>query len=62
MYRLLLLLMVSSAISQLGLSTRDLSECRSRECLNKIERATYRVLDISWKPISVFPEEAKRFR
>lgn len=62
MYRLLLILMVSSAISQLGLSKHGFAECRSRQCIRKIEVDSRKLLDIDWKPISVFPNEAKRFK
>jgi hypothetical protein len=51
MYQLLVRLMLLSALLQLGISVSDFSKCRSRHCLK-----------IDWRPISVFPEEAKRFR
>lgn len=62
MYALLLRLMVLAALIELGMSARDLSECRSRACFGLIERASRQVLNIDWKPISVWPEEAGRFR
>lgn len=34
----------------------------NRQCLEEIDKANRKILRIDWKPISVFPEEAKRFR
>jgi hypothetical protein len=62
MYSLLVRLMILSALFQLGLSLSDISDCRSRQCLARLEKASRRVLNVEWKAISVFPEEAKRFR
>ena len=55
MYTLLLRLMFISALIQLGLNITTLTP-------TKLERASRDVLRIDWKPISVFPEEAKKFR
>lgn len=60
MYKLLIGLMLVSALHQLGLSLKDFAMCRSRGCAARIERASRRVLQVDWKAISVFPEEAKR--
>lgn len=46
----------------LGMSFYELSTCQSVEFRNKIERASREVLKIDWRPISIFPEEARRFR
>lgn len=54
--------MVGSAIQQLGLNFESLQKYKSREILGKLEAAKYKVLKIDWKSISVFPEEAKRFK
>lgn len=62
MYNLLIKLMVLSALIQLGISADKFFSCRSRQCSSRIEQASRDVLKINWKPISVFPEEAKRFR
>jgi hypothetical protein len=62
MYSLLIKAMFLTVLFQLGLSFSDFSDCRSRQCFRKIDAAVHKVLDIDWKPISVFPEEAKRFR
>lgn len=62
MYDLLVRLIFVSALLQLGISLKDVRECRSRACLVRMDRAVKEVLRIDWKPISMFPEEAKRFR
>lgn len=62
MYKLLVALMLFAALSQLGISVSDFRDCHSRACLEMVERKSRDVLKIDWKPISVFPEEAKRFR
>jgi hypothetical protein len=35
--------------------------CHSRECLQLVERRSRDILKVDWKPISIFPEEAKQF-
>jgi hypothetical protein len=62
MYNLLIKLMVLAALLQLGISADKFFSCRSRQCASRIEKASRDVLKIDWKPISVFPEEAHRFR
>ena len=62
MYNLLVKLMVLSALFQLGISTKDYLSCSSKNCSKRLEKASRDVLKINWKPISIFPEEAKRFR
>lgn len=62
MYQLLIRLMFVAAIIEFGFSLNEISECRSVSCASLIERATLDVLRIDWKPISVWPEEAKKFR
>jgi hypothetical protein len=44
------------------LSLHNIEKCDSRECLARIEKASKRLVDIEWRPISVFPEEAKKFQ
>lgn len=61
MYQILIRLIVGVSILQLGLKFTDSGECTSRECRARIERASRKVLKIDWKPISVFPKEARRF-
>ena len=62
MYHVLIKLIVGASILQLGLNLTDSTECSSRECIARIERASRKVLKVDWKPISVFPNEARRFR
>jgi len=62
MYNLLIKLMLIAALAELGFSLSQVEKCRSKECAMRIERASRDVLRVDWKPISVFPEEAKRFR
>lgn len=62
MYSLLVGLMLIVAVTELGLNLAEVSDCRSRACLVRIERRARDALKINWKPISVFPNEARRFR
>jgi hypothetical protein len=62
MYSVLIRLMVLAALTQLGISFEDLRRCRLLEGLSSIEKASRKVLRVDWRPISVFPDEAKRFR
>lgn len=62
MYNVSIKLLVGAAILQLGLSIGKYSECTSRECLTRVEASARQVIKINWRPISVFPEEARRFR
>ena len=61
MYSLLIRLMVIAALAQLGISVATFRNCKSRACLARIEKASHDVLHVDWKPISMFPEEAKKF-
>jgi hypothetical protein len=62
MFRLLIALMTVAALAQFGMTVSDLRKCRSRACVQRIERRSRDVLRIDWKPISVFSGEARRFR
>ena len=62
MYDLLVKLMVLAALAQFGMSLLDIEQCHSKQCQRTLEQRSRDVLNIEWKPISVFPEEAKRFR
>lgn len=62
MYNLLVKLMVITAIIHLGMSFKDFENCHSRQCTQQLEKRSRDVLRIDWKPISVFPNEARRFR
>ena len=60
MYKLLVKLMLTVAILQLGWTFLDMRKCLSGDC-RPLEKASKNILKISWKPISVWPEEAKQF-
>ena len=62
MENLLVKLMILAALAKLGMSFTDLETCHSRQCLQTVEQHSRDILRIDWKPISVFPEEAKKFR
>jgi hypothetical protein len=61
MYRLLFAAMVLGAIAEFDVNPKDLVDCRSRQCIQRLAAASHKVLKIDWKPISVFPEEARKF-
>ena len=54
MYNYLVKAIVISTLLQLGLSFKDV--------FTRPEYAKRKVLKINWKPISIFPEEARRFK
>jgi hypothetical protein len=62
MYDLIVKLILLGALLQLGISVSDFKNCHSRQGLQTLEKKSRDVLKIDWKPISIFPEEAKRFR
>jgi hypothetical protein len=62
MYSLLIRLMVLAALTQLGISLASFRDCTSRPCLARIEEASRDILRVDWRPISIFPEEARKFR
>jgi len=62
MYNLLVKLFITATLLQLGLSLKDFTGCSNQQCIQKLENARREVLKIDWKPISVFPAEARRFR
>lgn len=62
MYQLLVRLMIMAALVELGISMSDFENCHSRQCIKMFQAKAIDVLKIDWKPISVWPEEAKRFK
>ena len=62
MVDILVRLMFLAALTELGLSLTQIEQCHSRERMKMIEMKSRDILNIDWKPISVFPEEAKKFR
>lgn len=61
MYNLLLKLMISAALLEFGINYGQFI-CNTDACTHRIENASRDVLKINWKPITIFPEEAKKFR
>ena len=62
MYDLLIKLMFVAALAQLEMSLPRTISCQSRQCLKQVEKRSRDILRIDWKLISMFPEEAERFR
>lgn len=62
MNNLLLKLMLSAGLLQAGISMSDAMLCNTKQCQSSLEKASREVLNIDWKPISIFPNEAQRFR
>ncbi len=62
MFKLWIRLMVLAALAEFGISLYEFETCHSRECVMRLQAKSLKVLEVDWKPISVFPEEAKRFR
>jgi hypothetical protein len=54
--------MLIAGLAQFGLTLAQVENCHSRQCLQQIEKHSRDVLRVDWKPISVFPEEMKRFK
>lgn len=62
MYSLLIRLMFLTALLHFGIKLTEVATCHSKECISRIDKVSRDVLRIDWKPISVFPEEAKKFK
>ena len=62
MYNLLVKLYLIAAAIQLGMSLTELENCSNRQCVQKLSQASNQVLKINWRPISIFPDEQKKFR
>ena len=62
MYNIIIKLIIAAALLDLGISFSKMEDCSSRACWNQIQKASRRATHINWKSISVFPDEAKRFR
>lgn len=62
MYNIIIKLIIAAALLDLGISSSKMEDCSSLACWSQIQKASHKVIKIYWKPISVFPEEAKRFR
>jgi hypothetical protein len=62
MYEILIKLIMGAALLQVGRGAVSIRDCSGHACLRRLEQASKGILHVDWKPISVFPEEAKRFR
>jgi hypothetical protein len=62
MIDLLVRLMALAALTQFGMTLVGAHGCVSGRCLARMERASLEVLRVDWRPISVFPEVARKFR
>lgn len=62
MYNILIKLIIAAALIDLGISFSQLDDCSSRQCWTQIQKASRKATNIDWKPISVFTEEAKKFK
>ena len=62
MYHVLIRLFLIAAFLELGLTISDFTNSNSAKSANNIQQAKAKILKINWKPISVFPEEARKFR
>ena len=62
MYDWFIRLVLVSGFIELGLSLGDFAKCSRGQCPEKLQTAKNAILKIDWKPVSIFPEEAKRFR
>lgn len=58
--RLIILILIYSAL-QLGVDVSELIFCHKGQCTDVLQNAYKNVLETDWRPISVFPDEAKRF-
>lgn len=55
-------LLVIAALLQFGIQLNDVTGCIFNTCRTKPNVHLSKILRINWRPISVFPEQAKRFR
>lgn len=62
MFNILIKLIIAAALVDLGISFSKLEDCSSRQCWTQIQKSSRKATHIDWKPISVFPKEAMRFR
>lgn len=62
MYDLLVKLMLVSALIELGLSQADKQNGHGFHDGRTFEQTSRSTLNIDWKPISIFPDQGRRFR
>jgi hypothetical protein len=62
MYKLLIFLMVTGAVVSFRRSP-GFETCGDQvECTKVVEKMSRKALTVDWRPISVFPEDAARFK
>lgn len=61
MHQIIVRLLVIAAICDLGIMLTS-DDLVTKQGLTKLQKATVQVSKISWKPISIFEKEAKKFR
>lgn len=62
MNNLLVKLYLTAALLQLGISYSDSKSFNPIERLQRVDKESKKVLKINWRPISVFPKEASKFK
>jgi hypothetical protein len=62
MDNLLIKLMLIAALAQLGISASDFLSPSPKSFQKSFERNSKEVLQINWKPVSIFLEEALRYQ
>jgi hypothetical protein len=62
MENLIVKLMLLATLAQLGVSVSHSLQPHPLSAQRTLEQRSKDILRISWRPISAFPEEAKRFR
>jgi hypothetical protein len=54
--------MLIAALLEFGINISEFENCHSRQCVKMFQARAMDVLKIDWKPLSVWPNEAKRFQ
>ena len=62
MLKLLFILIVIAYAAHFGVRLSDLAFCHSRQCINRMEKAKERILDVDWQPIRGFPEADRQIK
>lgn len=62
MEKILVRVILIAALLQLGITISDARSCIVQNSAPLIARYSAQVLKVAWKPISIFPGEANRFR
>lgn len=62
MNNILLKLFIAATLTQTGVVLNDFFQTSDKQSLSKLKTAQAKILKIDWKPISVFPEESRKFQ